>query len=77
MSLRLKKQEKMKAILEFNLEEDSEEFRYCMDASKMRSLLVDLDEKLRSEIKYCGKEYMQEFRDLLHLYLDDHGINLL
>ena len=43
----------MKAILEFNLPEDQTEYQMVNDASKMFSVIWDMKQWLRSQIKYA------------------------
>jgi hypothetical protein len=43
----------MKAILEFDLPNDSEEFRLASTASDMYNTLWEMDQWLRSAIKYA------------------------
>ena len=43
----------MKAILEFNLPEDDHEFEMATSGSKFHSVLWDMDQYLRSKIKYA------------------------
>jgi hypothetical protein len=46
----------MKAILEFNLPEDQNEYQMANDASKMFSTLWDMDQWLRAQYKYMADE---------------------
>jgi len=61
----------MKALLEFTLPEEDYDFRTAQDAMAYRRALRDLDEYLRSKIKY-GNEYqeamiiLQDIRTKLH-----------
>ena len=64
----------MKAILEFNLPEDNQEFELHIKASKMYCTLWDFDVWLRSEIKYNGKE-LNEVRDKLREIMNDNRID--
>ena len=64
----------MKAILEFNLPEDNQEFELHTKALKMYSTLWDLDVWLRSEIKYKDKE-LDEVRDKLRELMSDNRID--
>lgn len=43
----------MKAILEFNLPDDAEEFETAVNAAKMYSILWDMDQWLRANTKYA------------------------
>ena len=64
----------MKAILEFNLPEDNQEFILHTKASKMYCTLWELDQWLRGEIKYKDKE-LDEIRDKLRELMNDNSID--
>jgi len=64
----------MKAILEFQLPEDNQEFELATKASKMYCTLWELDQWLRGEIKYNGKE-LDEVRDKLRGLMNDNRID--
>jgi len=64
----------MKAILEFQLPEDNQEFELYTKALKMYSTLWDFDIWLRSEIKYKDKE-LDEVRDKLRELMNDNRID--
>lgn len=73
----------MKAILEFNLPDDQIEFQYATDGSKWASLVWDLDQHLRSKIKYAPDDFpkeaydtLVEFRQHLHNELEENGLKL-
>jgi len=42
----------MKAILKFNLPEDNHEFTNAVNGAKMKSILWDMKEYFRDELKY-------------------------
>jgi len=42
----------MKTIIEFNLPEDREEYELAINAGKIQTLIDDLDNYLRGQIKY-------------------------
>ena len=65
----------MKAILEFNLPEDNQEFELHTKALKMYSTLWDLDLWLRSEIKYNNQEQYEPVRDKLREFMNDNRID--
>ena len=51
----------MKAILEFNLPEDNTEFEMAVNASKMYSVLWEMDQWLRAQYKYMpDTEYSED-----------------
>ena len=64
----------MKAILEFSLPEDNQEFELHTKATKMYCTLWELDQWLRSEIKYKDKE-LDEVRDKLREFMNDNRID--
>ena len=65
----------MKAILEFNLPEDNQEFELTSKALKMYSTLWDFDIWLRSEIKYNNQEQYEPVRDKLREFMNDNRID--
>ena len=65
----------MKAILEFNLPEDNQEFELHTKALKMYSTLWDFDIWLRTEIKYNNKEYYEPVREKLREIMNDNRID--
>ena len=69
----------MKAILEFNLDEevDAYNFELMNAATKLQLVLWEYDQKLRAMYKYEGKEYALEFRDMLREMLVDKNVNHL
>lgn len=66
----------MKAVLEFNLPEENIEHLKAIKADNLLSVIYDLDEILRKEIKYNQKEHFQEFRDMLHNCLQENNVSL-
>jgi hypothetical protein len=65
----------MKAILEFNLPEDKQEFELASKASKMYCTLWDFDVWLRTEIKYNNQEHYEPVRDKLRELMYDNRID--
>ena len=65
----------MKAILEFNLPEDNQEFELHTKALKMFSTLWDFDIWLRSEIKYNNQEQYEPVREKLRELMADNRID--
>jgi hypothetical protein len=53
----------MKAILEFNLPEEDKEYELVNNASKMYSVLWDMDQWLRSNTKYAPDTTSQDTYD--------------
>jgi hypothetical protein len=73
----------MKAILEFNLPEEQPEFELANDGYKWQLVVWELDQWLRSQIKYEPEEMSQEVydayelcRDKLHYIKEEHGLRL-
>ena len=71
----------MKAILEFNLPEDREEFEQATKASDIHAALWDFKNKLRGHIKYEEHpkevyEMLYSIREELNQSLMDYNVNL-
>ena len=70
----------MKAILEFNLPEDKEEFETASKAMDWAIVAWDIDQLLRDKLKY-GKlfpntrETLEEIRNTLNEMLVNRGLN--
>ena len=65
----------MKAILEFNLPEDKDTHTMALKGSEYFSALSQLDQKLRSFLKYGGaytsaEAVAQDVRDFIHEYVN-------
>lgn len=54
-----------KAILEFNLPEDEEQFMLAVKGKDMMQVLYEFDQHLRSETKYAPDTMSQEVYDAL------------
>lgn len=54
-----------KAILEFNLPEDQEQFMLAVKGRDMMMVLYEFDQHLRSETKYAPDTMSQEVYDAL------------
>lgn len=69
----------MKAILEFNLDDevDANNYELMNAATKLQLVLWEYDQKLRSMYKYENKEEAYEFRQMLRDMLIDKNINHL
>ena len=65
----------MRAKLEFELPEDNQEFRLATKASDIYATLWELDQWLRAEIKYQGREQLDEVRDKLRELMNDNHID--
>ena len=73
----------MEAILKYNLPDDQAEFQMAMDAGKMHSVLWDMDQWLRAQIKYAPDEMSQEkyeafeeCREKLHDLMVENNVDL-
>ena len=66
----------MKAILEFNLPEDKENFDLANDGLNYYSALFEFDQWLRSEYKYNNKEEMYEVRRKLNKIINENNITI-
>lgn len=71
----------MKSILEFNLPEESQEFRTAINGWKYKSVLIEINEHLRSKIKWeeMSDEVMTALinvREDIYQRLSEHNISL-
>ena len=66
----------MKAILEFNLPEDKENFDFATNGFNYYMALSEMDQWLRSEYKYNGKEEMYEVREKLNYFISENNVKL-
>ena len=73
----------MKATIEYNLPDDQIEFELATSAHRMHSVLWDLDQWLRSKLKYQTEKMTDEeekayakVREHLHELMGDYNINL-
>jgi hypothetical protein len=66
----------MKATLEFNLPEDQEDFNYATNGFNYYHALWEMDQWLRSEYKYNGKEDMYEVREKLREIITDNNVKI-
>ena len=71
-----------KAILEFNLPEDDQEFELATKGLKFWSVLWELDQSLRAKTKYASDDLpqekydaYQEIRDELNELMSDNNLN--
>jgi hypothetical protein len=72
----------MKAILEFNLPDDQQDFELATKGLKFWSILWDLDQSLRSKTKYASDDLpqdkydaYQEIRNELHELMSENMIS--
>ena len=73
----------MRARLDFNLPEEQTEFDLAVKASKLYSVLWELDSYLRAKVKYAQEEdndieiqTYDKVRTWLHNELNGHNIDL-
>ena len=73
----------MKAILEFNLPDDQQEFDLAANAMKFWHVLYELDQDLRSKTKYASDDLpqdkydaYQEVRDMLYELMSNNNVSL-
>jgi hypothetical protein len=69
----------MKAKLTFDLPEEQEEFNDAINGSAFKSVVWELDQYMRSELKHGEltgdvHEKVQEIRDQLHSILNDNNV---
>ena len=72
----------MKAILEFNLPDDDQEFTLATNGLKFWSVLWELDQSLRAKTKYASDDLPQdkydaycEVRDELRELMSDNNLD--
>ena len=72
----------MKAILEFDLPEDGDDFKKAANANELSLVLWDLDQWLRSNTKYAPDgmsadtyNAYQDCRDKLTALLNEYNVN--
>ena len=66
----------MKAILEFNLPEDKENFEFATNGINYYSALTEFDNWLRSEYKYNDKEEMYAVREKLNYFINENNVTI-
>jgi hypothetical protein len=73
----------MKAILEFNLPDDQQEYDLANNGLNFWSVLYKLDEDLRTKTKYASDDLpkdkydaYQEIRDKLHELISESNVSL-
>lgn len=65
-----------KGKLEFDLPEEGEEFSSAVNGGEYKAVLWQLDQELRSKIKYEEMNEVQWVRDFLYQCLDAKGLTL-
>ena len=73
----------MKAILEFNLDEERQQFEDAIDGWKWKCIVSELDNELRTRTKYASDDTPDEvvdalikMRDFLRESLNEEGLIL-
>ena len=73
----------MKGILEFDLRDDQKEFETAINADKYKSVIWDLDQYLRQQIKYNADNLSNDtitafelIRDKIREQLNDYSISI-
>ena len=71
----------MKAILEFDLPEDETAFNYAVNGNDWNNAIYNLDQWLRTKIKYNNDEFSESEEAILQLVRDQlheqvHAFNL-
>ena len=71
-----------KAIIKFDLNEESNDFKLAVNAKEIMSVLWEVDQELRNKIKYPSETTSQEtidalisIRDFLRESMSDNNIN--
>lgn len=68
-----------KAILEYNLPEEKDEYQLALNAASYQAALQELDNWLRAQIKYANRAdstTLQEVRDKLYWFSEVEGISI-
>lgn len=67
-----------KAIIEFNLNdpEDADAYYRCANALNLVTALWEIDNRLRSIVKYDSGETVEQFREEFYNILQENNINL-
>ena len=73
----------MKAILEFNLPDDQQEYNLAHNGENFWRVLYELDQELRSKTKYAPDDMTdddydayQKIRETLHQLMRDNNVSL-
>jgi hypothetical protein len=72
----------MKAIIEYNLPDEESEFRTAMNGQKYQSCLWEMDQWLRSKLKYDDNLTQEQFdiyqlvREKLREIINEHTVSL-
>jgi hypothetical protein len=73
----------MKAILEFNLPDDQQEYDLANNGLNFWRVLYEMDQELRAKTKYAADDLPKdkydaynEIRDMLHELMSDNNVSL-
>lgn len=66
----------MKAVLEFELPEDKDDFNYAHNGFNYYMALYEMDQWLRSEYKYNDNEPMYKVREKLNQIINDNNVKI-
>ena len=66
----------MKAVLEFNLPEDQDDFNYATNGFNYYMVLSEMDQWLRSEYKYNDNEPMYKVREKLNSICNENNVKI-
>jgi len=64
-----------KAILEFNLPEEQEEYKLTLKAGDWMMVCSEMDNWLRNRIKYENRNDLQEVRDVLLGLMNEYEVH--
>jgi hypothetical protein len=65
----------MKAILEFNLPDEKNEFTLAVKGDSYYCVLWDLNSWFRDMIKHDDREDLEEVREMLNIFMEKHNCN--
>lgn len=73
----------MKATLVYTLPEDKEDFQIAVDGWRWQKVVIDLNQYLRTQLKYKSDHYsdselelLEKIRETLHQTIEDSGVSL-
>lgn len=73
----------MKAILEFNLPDDQQDFTLANNALNFWRVLYELDQELRTKTKYASDDMPEDvyiayskIREMIHELMNDNNVSL-
>lgn len=73
----------MKATLVYTLPDDKEDFQIAVDGWRWQKVVIDLNQYLRTQLKYKSDHYsdselelLEKIRETLHQTIEDSGVSL-